>query len=131
MATNSEGDIVVSMLDSPGGVPSRIEVNLKGTPLTASRVASDQAEVNVLKAAIGRYYSTMLDVMYTISLEGDAFLLKQRRSVGIHDLAFAGKSTLLCSLGELRLTHDAGGKVTGFTLWHEHVNSIPFLKVDN
>jgi CubicO group peptidase (beta-lactamase class C family) len=129
MATNSEGDIVVSMLDSPGGVPSRIEVNLKGTLLRASRIATDQTEVKALHAVIGRYYSPMLDAVYNISLEGDALLLKQRRSVGIHDLAYAGKSTLLCSLGELRLTYDAGGNVTGFALWHEHVNSIPFERV--
>ena len=130
-ATNSEGDIVIKILDSPGEGASRIEVNLKGTLLRASRIATDQTGTKTLHAAIGRYYSLMLDVMYTISMEGDAFLLKQRRSVGIHDLAYAGKSTLLCSLGELRLAYDAGGNVTGFTLWHEHVNSIPFVRVDD
>jgi hypothetical protein len=127
---NAEGNIVVRILGPTTGAAARVEVNLKGTLLKASRVPTDPKESEVLADSAGEYYSPVLDAVYSIAREGGGLNVTQRRAVGTHDLAYAGKNTLVCSLGELRLAFDRAGKVSGFTLWHESVSGgIPFFKI--
>ncbi len=128
-ASNSEGDIVIRTLERRPGGGERIELNLKGTILEASRLSQDAKELEGLTGIVGAYYSPLLGTVYSVVEEGGRLELRQRRSVGTHDLAYAGRNTLVCSLGELKLTFDASGKVDGFTLWHETVSSIRFVRI--
>lgn len=124
--SSSGRDITIRILDSSAGTA---ELDLKGTHLKVARIPSSQLEPEKIDAVVGRYYSDVLDAVYSIVRDNGRLLLKQRRSVGTHELAYAGKNTLVCSLGELRMTFDDGGRGIGFTLWHETVNSIPFMKI--
>ena len=124
--SNSERDIIIRILDPNTGTA---ELDLKGTHLNVTRISSNQTEMEKLSAVVGRYYSDVLDAVYSIIRENGTLILKQRRWVGTHELAYAGKNTLVCSLGELRMSFDGDGKAKGFTLWHETVNSIPFIKI--
>jgi CubicO group peptidase (beta-lactamase class C family) len=129
-ASNDELNIAIRILDPKEGAADSVEMNLKGTLLKASRVPADPKEPEVLADSAGDYYSPVLDTVYSIAREGGGLKVSQRRSVGTHDLAYAAKDTLVCSLGELRLAVDRAGKVSGFTLWHERVSGgIPFRKI--
>jgi len=128
-AASAEGDIVVRVLAEEAGVAEKIELNLKGTLLTASRIPESKKDLAGLAGVTGLYYSPVLGAVYSITMEDGRLEVAQRRSVGTHDLAFAGKATLVCSLGELRLARDAAGRVSGFTLWHETVGGILFSKI--
>lgn len=128
-AASAEGDIVVRVLAEEAGVAEKIELNLKGTLLTASRIPESKKDLAELAGVTGLYYSPVLGAVYSITREDGRLEVAQRRSVGTHDLAFAGKATLVCSLGELRLARDAAGDVAGFTLWHETVGGILFSKI--
>ncbi|MEW5764902.1 MAG: serine hydrolase domain-containing protein [Acidobacteriota bacterium] len=127
--SNAEGDIVVRALAPEAGPAEKIELNLKGTLLTASRIPESTKEPAGPAAVTGLYYSPVLGAVYSITREDGRLKVSQRRSVGTHDLACAGKDILVCSLGELRLARDAAGDVTGFTLWHESVGGFSFSRV--
>lgn len=128
-ATNDAKDIILKILEENEEKVSRIEIDLKGTLLTASRIDQEPAGQTVPSDLAGDYYNDALGTVYTITLSEHGWQLHQRRSVGIHDLYYAGNNTLVCSLGEIRLTLDSNQKVTGFGLWNEYVPLIPFFKL--
>jgi len=96
-------------------------------PVKLKRVRSKRFAPTYLITYTGEYFSSELDIRYTISTQDDTLQLKRTPFDKPKPLHSFTENTFLCDIGEIRVQYK-NGSIKGFTLNAGRVTNIKFRK---
>ncbi len=124
------GDTVLSFFGGEDGTVDRLELDMGGATITATRFCPLQPEPETLAQYSGDFWSGELQTFYTIASDGEKLVMEHARHQDIDLVAvdkdvFTGRGR---RPGQLTFER-SGGEITGFSLSGGRVRNLLFRRV--
>jgi len=114
--SDRSGENLVEFSDISDGRAQAATVNVKGSIMTARRIALDDGELESrLPGYRGSYYCEVLGNGYAVLFDGGRLVVSHRRT-GASPAQAIDADEFLRGLGFVKFTRDPNGEVVGFTL---------------